>query len=259
MCMCNRIADFLYTTLTVRATVPCCLQIHVCVADLPTSCIQHLPSPVPVLQISQDPRYTALPERRCRQLFNQYHSTLKDLQSAPATPPPSSSSPPPPAASPTPATASSSSTPGGDQSLLSAEEEQAGEVASRLGRLSEQLAASALQQSGGEEEQYGQSAKKSRPVGKEEQYGSLGQGLAALTQPSGAQLPRGGVAGSSKGGQSGVQLDALEALRQEQARLKAEYDRMEVRQWCARVQEMESVCLCVCVCVCARDEVWGCA
>lgn len=86
-------------------------------------------------------------------------------------------------------------------------------MASRLGRLSEQLAASALQQ----------------PVGEEEQYGSLGQGLEALTQPSGAQLPRaGGDAGSSKGQQSGVQLDALEALRQEQARLKAEYDRMEV-------------------------------
>lgn len=148
----------------------------------------------------------ALPERRCRQLFNQYHSTLKDLQSAPATALTSDSSPSAPAPSFAPATASSSAP--GDQST---EEEQAGEVASKLGRLSEQLAASALQQ----------------PPREEEQLRDPGQGLAALTQQNGAQMPRLGYR-SNKGQQSGVQLDALEALRQEQARLKAEYDRMEV-------------------------------
>lgn len=162
-----------------------------------------------MLQISQDPRYTALPERCCRQLFNQYHSTLKDLQSAPATDPSSSSSPSAQADSSSPVTASSSAS--GDQAPLSTEEEQAGEVALRLGRLSEQLAASALQQ----------------PSSEEEQRRGPGQGLAALTQPNGAQVPRARII-SSKVQQSGVQLDALEALRQEQARLKAEYDRMEV-------------------------------
>ena len=35
-----------------------------------------------LMQISQDPRFNALPEKRCRQLFNEYHSTLKDLQTA---------------------------------------------------------------------------------------------------------------------------------------------------------------------------------
>ena len=179
------------------------------------------------MQISQDPRYTALPERRCRQLFNQYHSTLKDLQSAPATAPSSSSTPPEAAASSSPATASSSAS--GDQSPLSVEEEQAGEVALRLGRLSEKLAASALQQ----------------PSSEEEQQRGPGQGLAALTQPNGAQVPRAGDM-SNKGQQSGVQLDALEALRQEQARLKAEYDRMEVGHSCTRG--------CVCVCEC----LWSC-
>ena len=151
----------------------------------------------------------ALPERRCRQLFNQYHSTLKDLQSAPATALTSDSSPSSPAPSSAPATASSSAS--GDQSPLSTEEEQAREVATRRGRLSEQLAASALQQ----------------PAREEEQLRGPGQGLAALTQQNGAQMPRLGYR-SNKGQQSGVQLDALEALRQEQARLKAEYDRMEV-------------------------------
>ena len=178
-----------------------------------TSCVVFLYSTLSsfcsVMQISQDPRYMALPERRCRQLFNQYHSTLKDLQSAPATAPTSSSTPSAPAPSSAPATASSSAS--GDQSPLSTEEEQAGEVASRLGQLSEQLAASALEQ----------------PSSKEEQQRGLGQGLSALTQLNGAQMPRVGDR-SNKGQQSGVQLDALEALRQEQARLKAEYDRMEV-------------------------------
>lgn len=191
----------------------CCPSVRVvsCTTKVATSCVAFLSITLgrilAVMQISQDPRYTALPERRCRQLFNQYHSTLKDLQSAPATAPSSSS--PPPALSSAPATASSSAP--GDQPPLSTEEEQAGEVASRLGRLSEQLAANALQQ----------------PSSEEEQRSGPGQGLAALTQPNGAQLPRAGDM-SNKGQQSGVQLDALEALRQEQARLKAEYDRMEV-------------------------------
>ena len=66
-----------------------------------------------------------------------------------------------------------------------------------LGQLSEQLAASLRQQPG------------------------PGQGLAELTQPQTA-------ATGSKAQQPVTQLDALEALRQEQARLKAEYDRMEV-------------------------------
>ncbi|KAL0031978.1 hypothetical protein WJX79_009976 [Trebouxia sp. C0005] len=98
-------------------------------------------------QIAQDPRYTALPERRCRQLFNQFHSTLKDQQ---------------PLADPRP----------------------------------------------------------------------------GLAEQAGAQIPTAGDmangAGSS-GVQSVGQLDALEALRQEQARLKAEYDRME-----AKLLEMEA-------------------
>ncbi len=58
-----------------------------------------------------------------------------------------------------------------------------------------------------------------------------GQGLAELTQQAGAQMPTAGdmTNGKGTGGvQSAGQLDALEALRQEQARLKAEYDRMEV-------------------------------
>lgn len=157
-----------------------------------------------MLQISQDHRYTALPERRCRQLFNQYHSTLKDLQSAPATPPSSSSTP---ASSTTPATASSAS-PG--DSLPPLTPEEAGKAASALWQLSEQLAASTRQQASSEGEQLGP-----------------GQGLAELAQPNGAQAPSAGNV-SSQGQQSIVQLDALEALRQEQARLKAEYDRMEV-------------------------------
>ncbi|KAL0019460.1 hypothetical protein WJX77_005863 [Trebouxia sp. C0004] len=93
-------------------------------------------------QIAQDPRYTALPERCCRQLFNQFHSTLKDQQ---------------PVADPTPA---------------------------------------------------------------------------------GVQMPTAGDMTDREGSgrlQSAGQLDALEALRQEQARLKAEYDRME-----AKLLEMEA-------------------
>ena len=42
------------------------------------------------------------------------------------------------------------------------------------------------------------------------------------TQQAGAQVP------TARGVQPAAQVDALEALRQEQARLKAEYDRMEV-------------------------------
>ncbi|KAL3149568.1 hypothetical protein ABBQ32_002344 [Trebouxia sp. C0010 RCD-2024] len=155
-------------------------------------------------QISQDPRYTALPERRCRQLFNQYHSTLKDLQSAPATSPPST----------TPATASSST---GDESLPPLTPEEAGKAASALWQLSEQLAASSRQQAPTEGAQLGP-----------------GQDLAELAQPNGAQAPSAGDS-DSLGQQSVVQLDALEALRQEQARLKAEYDRME-----AKLLEMEA-------------------
>ncbi len=58
-----------------------------------------------------------------------------------------------------------------------------------------------------------------------------GQGLAELTQQAGALMPTAGgmTTGAGSGGlQSTGQVDALEALRQEQARLKAEYDRMEV-------------------------------
>ena len=63
-----------------------------------------------------------------------------------------------------------------------------------------------------------------------------GQGLAELTQQAGAQMPTAGdmTNGKSTGGwQSAGQLDALEALRLEQARLKAEYDRMEVSNMAA--------------------------
>lgn len=156
-----------------------------------------------MLQISQDLRYTALPERRCRQLFNQYHSTLKDLQSAPATS--ASSSYPSPSS-----TATAPSSPSGDSSS-SLTPEEAEKAASALWQLSEQLAASTRQQqpsSGGEQ---------LRP----------GKGSAELAQPNGAQLPSAGDIGS-QAQPSVVQLDALEGLRQEQARLKAEYDRMEV-------------------------------
>ena len=63
-----------------------------------------------------------------------------------------------------------------------------------------------------------------------------GQGLAELTQQAGAQMPTAGDMTNRKstgGWQSAGQLDALEALRLEQARLKAEYDRMEVSNMAA--------------------------
>lgn len=167
-------------------------------------------------RIGQDPRYTALPERRCRQLFNTYHSTLKDLQSAPSRASSSRSFIAWPSSSA--ATASSSSS---VQSSLT--EEEAGEVASALGQLSEQFAGSALPQpstSGRQQQVWDQAGP--------------GQGLAELTQPDGAQVPAAGDI-SNEGQQSAAQLGALEALRQEQARLKAEYDRME-----AKLQEMEA-------------------
>ena len=168
------------------------------------------------MQIGQDPRYTALPERRCRQLFNQYHSTLKDLQTAPsqAFSRFSRSSGAQPSSSAAKASSSSSLA----QPLST--EEEAGNVASALGQLSEQLAGSAAQQPSTNREQQQ----------RQDQVGP-GQGLAELTQPGGAQVPSAGDI-STGGQQSAPQLDALETLRQEQARLKAEYDRMEVRTAC---------------------------
>ena len=86
-----------------------------------------------------------------------------------------------------------------------------------MGQLSEQFAGSALPQpstSGRQQQVWDQAGP--------------GQGLAELTQPDGAQVPAAGDI-SNEGQQSAAQLGALEALRQEQARLKAEYDRMEVR------------------------------
>jgi hypothetical protein len=161
------------------------------------------------MQIAKDPRYTALPERRCRQLFNQFHSTLKDQQPVANPTPvsesaaaPSSSSPPPRSpSSPTPATSWSSSSPAESQPL----------------------SASRLAESSTSEQEEDQQQHWEDP--------GPGQGLAELTQQAGAQMPTAGdmTNGKASGGvQSAGQLDALEALRQDQARLKAEYDRMEV-------------------------------
>lgn len=75
-----------------------------------------------------------------------------------------------------------------------------------------------------------------------------GQGLAELTQQAGAQIPTAGGttngAGSS-GLQSTGQLDALEALRQDQARLKAEYDRMEVSNVAVQMPVLVWCMLCI--------------
>ena len=69
---------------------------------------------------------------------------------------------------------------------------------------------------------------------KQRQQEGPGRGSSQLTQPERGQVPgaRGVGNGVSGGGQDGAQADALDALRQEQARLKAEYDRMEVRRPC---------------------------
>jgi len=145
------------------------------------------------LQITPDPRYTALPERRCRQLFNQYHSTLKDLQTAQDPIPTSSVFSSSSFSASIPSTSSSS--PALEQPSTSEEEE---------------------------EQQHW------------EQLGP-GQGLAELTQLNREQVPMAGDKSSreeSGGLQSAAQPDALDALRQEQARLKAEYDRMEVSMKC---------------------------
>ena len=148
-----------------------------------------------LLQISQDPRYTALPERRCRQLFNAYHSTLKDLQSAPDTASSDSSQ--------TIASASSSSAPASSSSMQAEPDVALGQGSIR-----------------DDEQQLWQ------------QLGP-GQVMAELTQRDGAQVPTAEALSGGEGLgpiQSAAQLDALDALRQEQARLKAEYDRMEVRR-----------------------------
>lgn len=167
-------------------------------------------------QVAQDPRYTALQERCCRQLFNQFHSTLKDQQPL-ADPTPVTSSAGAPSSSlptlhssspPMPVTSWSSSSPAESERMS----------ASRLA----QTSTSAQEES---QQQHWEDV-------------GPGQGLAELTQQAGAQMPTAGdmTNGKSTGGwQSAGQLDALEALRLEQARLKAEYDRME-----AKLLEMEA-------------------
>lgn len=161
------------------------------------------------LQIAQDPRYTALPERRCRQLFNQFHSTLKDQQPL-ADPTPVFSSAAAPSSSSLPSHSSSSPMLATSRSSSSPAE-------------SDRMSASRL----------AQTSTSAQEEDQQQHWEDLGpgQGLAELTQQAGAQVPTaGGMTNGacSSGLQSTGQLDALEALRQDQARLKAEYDRMEV-------------------------------
>lgn len=136
------------------------------------------------MQIYSDPCYTALPERRCRQLFNQYHSALRDLQ--PNVPAPSST-----------LLSQQASTPA--QSISQASPPQSAIDTATAGQ-ADLASVTQLEQEGS----------------------AVEEAMATASMPSAVdQLP---VTVDSSHTE-----DALELLRQEQAQLKREYDRMQVQ------------------------------
>ena len=127
------------------------------------------------LQIELDPRYTALPERRCRQLFNQYHSTLRDLQSIVSAP---------------------------SETLLP----------------QQSPATPAISVAHSAAVSYAESANVTQ----------LEQEVAAVEEAMADTAMQSASAGIPVAVESNQTEDALELLRQEQAQMKREYDRMQV-------------------------------
>lgn len=128
-----------------------------------------------LLQIELDPRYTALPERRCRQLFNQYHSTLKDLQPIVSGP---------------------------SETLLP----------------QQSPASPAISVAHSPAVSYAESANVTQ----------LEQEVAAVEEAVADTAMQSASAGIPVAVESNQTEDALELLRQEQAQMKREYDRMQV-------------------------------
>lgn len=143
------------------------------------------------MQIQSHPSYTALPERRSRQLFNQYHSTLKDLQ---------------------PVLPSSSHAPTKEQASAAQSPAQPSGMHSVPGMLRRSHAQS-----------QDTDLTPARPA-----VSQLEQEVVAVEEAMADVAMQSAVAQQPTASEANPSDDALEVLRQEQAQMKREYDRMQV-------------------------------